>query len=169
MKVSKLNNSKETDAESSSIFVYEIHKQKDFPEWVDVDSLAAFLHENLKPYEDTQADIRKGIDYAMSSAEGKGGFILLVGIGQRLIGVVVMLRTGMQGYIPENVLLFIAVEPSNRGKGVGEQLVREAITRCDGDVKLHVEYDNPAKRLYERIGFGNKYAEMRYTRRKHEE
>ncbi|MDK2978441.1 MAG: hypothetical protein PWP52_1155, partial [Bacteroidales bacterium] len=29
------------------------------------------------------------------------------------------------------------------------------------DVKLHVEYDNPAKRLYERLGMTTKYAEMR--------
>jgi len=39
-----------------------------------------------------------------------------------------------------------------------------AIELCDGDVKLHVEYDNPAKRLYERIGFKNKYADMRFKK-----
>ena len=33
----------------------------------------------------------------------------------------------------------------------------------EGDTKLHVEYDNPAKRLYERLGFENKYAEMRWS------
>ena len=32
----------------------------------------------------------------------------------------------------------------------------------EGDLALHVEYDNPAKRLYERLGFRSKYAEMRY-------
>jgi hypothetical protein len=29
-----------------------------------------------------------------------------------------------------------------------------------------VEYDNPAKRLYERMGFSTKYAEMRWQRSK---
>ena len=45
---------------------------------------------------------------------------------------------------------------------LSKEIVEESFKHCDGDVKLHVEYDNPAKRLYERIGFTNKYAEMRY-------
>ena len=75
-----------------------------------------------------------------------------------------MLRTGMKGYVPENLLVFVAVDPALRGRGVGEQLVRKAIELADGDIKLHVERQNPAKRLYERLGFASKYAEMRYVR-----
>jgi len=74
-----------------------------------------------------------------------------------------MLHTGMKGYIPENLLLFVAVEASVRGLGLGEKIINQAIGLCDGDIKLHVEYDNPAKRLYQRLGFTSKYAEMRYT------
>lgn len=75
-----------------------------------------------------------------------------------------MLNTGMKGYVPENLLLFVAVSPSMRNRGIGAKLVRKAIEISDGNVKLHVEYENPAKRLYERLGFTNKYAEMRYAR-----
>ena len=50
-----------------------------------------------------------------------------------------------------------------RGKGFGKQIVEECFIHCTGNIKLHVEYDNPAKRLYERIGFATKYAEMRYN------
>ena len=75
-----------------------------------------------------------------------------------------MLRTGMKGYVPENLLLFVAVSPSLRRKGVGVRLVREAVQVSDGDVKLHVEHANPAKRLYYRLGFTNEYAEMRYIK-----
>ncbi len=80
------------------------------------------------------------------------------------LGALVMLRTGMKGYVPENILLFVAVDPSARGEGLGSRLVKHAIALCDGNVKLHVEYENPAKRLYERLGFTNKYAEMRYEK-----
>ena len=33
-----------------------------------------------------------------------------------------------------------------------------------GDVALHVEPDNPARFLYEKIGFSSKYLEMRFKK-----
>lgn len=82
--------------------------------------------------------------------------------GEEPVGAVLILRTGMKGYIPPNVLVFVSVSPAARGRGLGGRIIRDALEFADGDVKLHVEYDNPAKRLYERIGFATKYAEMRY-------
>ena len=137
---------------------------KELPDWIDRHSLATFLHENLKPYQDTVEDVERGLDYAFSSEPGMGGFILLAHDDDRLLGALVMLRTGMAGYIPPNLLLFVAVDAQHRGNGIGCKLCEAAIAQCEGDVCLHVEYDNPAKRLYERIGFTSKYAEMRYSR-----
>ena len=75
-----------------------------------------------------------------------------------------MQRTGMRGYVPENLLLFVAVSPHRRGNNLGRFLIERAIHKAEGNIKLHVEYDNPARRLYERIGFTSKYAEMRYQK-----
>lgn len=72
-----------------------------------------------------------------------------------------MLSTHMSGYVPPNLLLYVAVSPSRRGRGIGGELVARSLDRCRGPVKLHVEYDNPARRLYERLGFESRYAEMR--------
>ena len=44
---------------------------------------------------------------------------------------------------------------------MGSCLVEKALDICTGDVKLHVEYDNPTISLYERYGFTSKYAEIR--------
>ena len=137
---------------------------RELPAWTDRDALAAFLHEHLKPYEDTLADVRRGLDDALENRPGPGGFVLLARIGTRLAGALVMLRTGMKGYVSENLLLFVGVHSALRRCGIGATLVRAAVENCDGDVKLHVEYDNPAKRLYERLGFGSKYAEMRFLK-----
>jgi GNAT superfamily N-acetyltransferase len=144
--------------------IHEVHKPEEMPDWITVDELAHFLHESLKPYEDTVEDIKRAIDYTFSDAEGKGGFILIGEIEKQPVGALVMLHTDMGGYIPPNILLFIAVDPIARGKGIGGEIVKYSFDKAEGDVKLHVEYDNPAKRLYERLGMTTKYAEMRYTK-----
>ncbi|MDX5404850.1 MAG: GNAT family N-acetyltransferase, partial [Bacteroidota bacterium] len=77
----------------------------------------------------------------------------------------IMNRTGMSGYIPENILVYIAVDAKHRGKGYGRQIMEKALELAEGNVALHVEPDNPAKYLYENIGFTNKYLEMRYQKK----
>jgi ribosomal protein S18 acetylase RimI-like enzyme len=37
----------------------------------------------------------------------------------------------------------------------------EAINTAKGNIALHVEPENPARYLYEKLGFTNKYLEMR--------
>ena len=123
-----------------------------------------FLYTHLDKFGDPKEAIEKCIDYAFSKEDGKGGFILTGHIDNKLVGAVIMNNTGMEGYIPENILVYIAVDSSQRGKGIGASLMKEAIARSKGDIKLHVEYENPAKRLYERLGFSSKYAEMRFTK-----
>lgn len=146
------------------IRIHAIRSERAYPEWLDEKDLAHFLHKSLKPYEDTLPDIRRGLHDALSPPHGDPGFILAAESDERLVGALVMLRTGMKGYIPENLLLFVAVDPSYRGQGVGRRIVERALDLADGDVKLHVEYDNPARRLYQRLGFTSDYAEMRYRK-----
>jgi len=134
------------------------------PSWTDRETLAAFLHEYLKPFNDTMPDVLRGLDDALNGRPGGAGFVLLARLEGNLAGALVMLGTGMTGYIPPHLLLFVAVHSTLRGRGLGGRLVRAAVERCEGDVKLHVEYDNPAKRLYERVGFSTKYAEMRFVK-----
>jgi DNA-binding MarR family transcriptional regulator/GNAT superfamily N-acetyltransferase len=134
-----------------------------FPDGIDIKLLTAFLHEALKPYEDTPEDIERGIRDALTAVGREGGFLLIMELEGKITGALVMQKTGMQGYVPENILLFVAVPPDCRGKGLGRSLIEYALSLVEGNVKLHVEYDNPARRLYERVGFTSKYAEMRYT------
>ena len=123
-----------------------------------------FLYKHLGEFGDEKEDIDKSIDYAFSGAEGKGGFLLAAFYENNLVGALVMNNTGMDGYIPENILVYVAVDSSYRNKGFGKKIVKKALMLADGNVKLHVEYDNPAKRLYERVGMTTKYAEMRYIK-----
>jgi len=136
---------------------------QDFPAWADRDFTIRFFHETMRPYHDSLDDVARALDYALVPNQGQGGFVMLAHRGESLLGALCMLKTGMGGYIPENILLFVTVAPEARGQGVGRQLIEHCLAETEGEVKLHVEYDNPAKRLYERLGFVTKYAEMRWS------
>ncbi len=140
-----------------------ISHPNEFPTTLTRDAFTEFLYNYLQPYGDSREAIGKAIDYAFSEESGKGGFLLAAFHEQRLVGALVMNETGMAGYIPENVLVYIAVDPGMRGRGFGKRIIDAAKKQVHGDIKLHVEYENPAKRLYEREGFTSKYAEMRWT------
>lgn len=126
--------------------------------------IADFLFEQLERYGDAKQDILKAMEYALHPSRDKGGFVMTAEQGDTLVGAVVINRTGMQGYIPENILVYIATHSEQRGKGIGKELMERAMATADGDIALHVEPDNPAKRLYDRLGFTNKYLEMRYKK-----
>jgi ribosomal-protein-alanine N-acetyltransferase len=141
--------------------IQKITKEEEFKS-INKDQFIDFLFEHLGQYGDPREDIEKCLNYAFSDEKSEGGFALAAFYEDKLAGALIMNKTGMGHYIPDWILVYVAVDANHRGKGFGRQIVEESFTHCDGDVKLHVEYENPAKRLYERIGFKNKYAEMRY-------
>ncbi len=138
------------------IQVYYHEHEMDRPKVVD------FLYEHLDEYRDNKEQIRNAIDYAMDSAEGKGGFVLIGTEGDQIMGCVVINDTAMEGYIPQHILVYVAVHKNQRGKGIGRKLIQKTVEVCAGNIALHVEYDNPARLLYQKLGFRSKYAEMRY-------
>jgi len=144
--------------------IRKISNENEFKPDLNKQKFVDFLYLHLGEFGDSKTAIGNSIDYVFSSAEGKGGFLLAAYEDSQLIGALVMIRTGMVEYIPENLLVYVAVDSKQRGKGYGRKIVEKAIGLSDGNVSLHVEYENPAKRLYERIGFTNKYAEMRFKK-----
>jgi ribosomal protein S18 acetylase RimI-like enzyme len=125
------------------------------------DQIADFLYEHLDQYGDSKEAILKCIGYAYGDQPGQDGFILVAHEDDDILGVVIINDTNMKGYIPEHILVYIAVHAKTRGQGVGKHLMEKVIEETEGDIALHVEPDNPAKFLYEKFGFTNKYLEMR--------
>lgn len=124
--------------------------------------IAEFLVQHLDQYGDPIDDIERCIDYVMDRK--KGGNILAAVEDGSIVGCVILNNTLMGGYIPENILVYIAVNANQRGKGIGKMLIDKVVSFTQGSIALHVEADNPAKKLYESLGFTNKYLEMRLTR-----
>ncbi len=131
---------------------------------VEMEQVRDFLFNHLDEYGDEKADIMKAINYALNKGITPGGFVVVGRDEGEIVGAVVVNKTGMDGYIPENILVYIAAHREKRGKGYGKAMMQKAIETAEGNIALHVEPDNPAKHLYEKLGFTNKYLEMRLNK-----
>ena len=124
-------------------------------------AIVNFLHTHLEQYGDPKKHIEAAIDFSLKETESFGGCTIILQDNEDIKAAVVVNKTGMNGYIPENILVYIATDKNSRGQGLGRQLMEKVIAETEGDVALHVEANNPAKKLYEKLGFTNPYLEMR--------
>jgi len=138
-----------------------VRRPDELPEGESLDGLARFFHETMTPWQDALPDVRRALDYVFGGRPGEGGFLVHASASGRRAGALLMLATGMEGYVAGHLLLFVSVEPDQRGRGLGRRIVERALAECPGTVKLHVDFENPAQRLYERLGFVKKHWEMR--------
>jgi len=146
------------------MIILETLSAMDSATYLQKNEIADFLFLHLGKYGDPKDDIMKCLDYALDQSMHAGGFVVMAREEGKIMGALIMNKTGMSGYIPENILVYIAVDADQRGKGIGGKIMELAMKMANGSVALHVEPDNPAKNLYERIGFTNKYLEMRFTK-----
>lgn len=81
---------------------------------------------------------------------GDGEFLIIEERGES-IGRLLLHRT------PSEIrIIDISLMPEHRGRGVGTKLLRDVLAEGEASnrqVSIHVEHFNPAKRLYERLGF----------------
>lgn len=134
------------------------------PSTLQKNQIVDFLYENLEQYGDPKEHILKAINYSVKESTSFGGFTLVFMESDKVLGAVIVNQTGMGGYIPENILVYIATHKEHRGEGIGKKLMEATLLHASGDIALHVEKDNPAKFLYEKYGFTNPYLEMRLKR-----
>ncbi|MCX7546744.1 GNAT family N-acetyltransferase [Xanthomarina sp. F1114] len=145
--------------------LFKVYDSESKPSKEEKQYIVNFLHSHLQEFSDTKEAISKCLDYAVKNTISSfGGFVLVLKEKELIQGITIINKTGMTDYIPENILVYIAVHKNARGKGIGKKLIQEAISLAHGDIALHVEPNNPAIKLYEKLGFTNKYLEMRLTK-----
>jgi len=121
-----------------------------------------FLTNHMQQYSDSVESVMLCLDYV--SDPSRGGEIYLSEHNSNIVGAVVTNYTHMKGYIPANLLVYVATHNQYRRKGIAKKLMQMALQNCKNGATLHVEMNNPAKILYEKLGFVQKYVEMRLAR-----
>lgn len=114
----------------------------------------------------TKSNIREAVEYALKNKPSFGGFVLTAHVSRQLIGAIVVNRTGMEGYNPNNLFVYVTFHEDYRNDETTMlQILKKAIDLTDGDIALHVEPRNPVLRLYKKIGFEAQYLELRFPKK----
>src|SRR5690554_4903057 len=140
------------------------YNQDNQPDSKEEKDIIQFLFQELEQYGDPEHQIQKAADYALGRDGKPGGWIFVAKENDQIVSATIINETGMSEYIPENILVYIATDRNQRGKGIGKALMQSAIESSEGNIALHVEPENPAKKLYEKLGFTSKYLEMRLNK-----
>lgn len=72
---------------------------------------------------------------------------LIIDVAGRAVGRLIRDRSGTTVTVVD-----IAIVPAERNHGIGTAVLADVMSRA-GATRLHVAADNPARRLYERLGF----------------
>jgi GNAT superfamily N-acetyltransferase len=131
---------------------------------IDISRISNFLYKNSGDFKDTKSAIRKSIMYAAKEVPGLGGYVFIMENKDEIVGAIVVNRTGMNEYLAENILVYIAVKEAYRGKGIAEELIAHTKNYCKGDIAIHVKKENPVIELFEKQGFKPRNIEMRLVR-----
>src|SRR5690606_34890696 len=118
----------------------------------DINRVANFLFQNFDKFRDSKSAIRKSLMYAAKEIPGLGGYVFVLEENDEILGAVVVNRTGMNEYLSENILVYVAVKRECRGKGLGKKLIEHTIKYCKGDIAIHINKENPAINLFKDKG-----------------
>lgn len=130
----------------------------------DINRITNFLFEYSEESRNTKSAIRKSVLYAAKEISGLGGYVFVIEQQATIIGVAVVNRTGMNEYLSDNLLVYLAVKNEFRGKGIAKALINHTKTYCNGDISVHISKDNSAIKLFKNEGFKSRNIEMRLVR-----
>lgn len=130
----------------------------------DINRITNFLYEYSDEFRDSKRAIKKSILYAAKEIPGLGGYVFVMEEQSEILGAIVVNRTGMNEYMPENLLVYVAVKTGLRGNGIGKTLIKHTKKYCKGDIGTHINIKNPVAKLFEKQGFKLRNIEMRLVR-----
>ncbi len=131
---------------------------------IDIDRITNFIYNNSDEFGDTKTAIRKSILYAAKEILGLGGYVFVMEDKNKILGTVVVNRTGMDEYLSENIIVYVVVKEGYRNMGIAKKIIKHTIKYCKGNIAVHINIDNPVISLFENIGFKSRNIEMRLER-----
>ncbi|MDD3128991.1 MAG: pyridoxal-phosphate dependent enzyme [Candidatus Izemoplasmatales bacterium] len=136
-----------------------IREIKDYSE-IDKEKLLSYVNNYLGDYRDSKEEALEAIEMAM-----KDGYVLVASKEEKIDGVCIVVDLKIKRFIPRYHLAYIGINKDSKGRGIGTELIKEAVNLTNGNISLHVDLDNKsAKKLYKKMGFVHVYDRMIYKK-----
>ena len=132
--------------------------------FMDISRITKFIHAYSGAFRDSKSAIKKSLLYAIKEIPGLGGYVFVLEEKKEVLGALVINKTGMNEYIPENILVYLVVNTEFDEHSIREKLINYAINYCKGDIALYINKENPELGWFEEKGFKSRNIEMRLTR-----
>jgi len=109
--------------------------------------------------------IAKAIQYSAKEIPGLGGYVFVLQENDMILGLMVVNKTGMGDYMPENFIVFLTVHKDHQMAGMEQALMDYALGYCQGDLAIHIEGLGNTMKFLQRNGFELTHMEMRLSRK----
>ncbi len=136
----------------------------DNPSYILKERMTRFILDNTSEHDLTYEAVWRSVEYSLSMSKNQGGFILVGREDGDMTSVLVMNRTRMEDYMPENILIHLAIGPHVEKSETGLKLLQKAIEITHGDLAVRLNKDHPDLSLYEVMGFRERYIEYQLQR-----
>ena len=149
-----------------SDFTYKLFTPFDPVTEIQVAGIAEFVQSNLPLEKIDHGAVEGAIRYAMSHDHYAGGFILVMYTRDvQIASVAIVNKTGMNGYFPASILVYLAADTRLKAEGLDDKLIRYVLKVCEGDVLINLEGQEKFSHLYAEAGFDSKPLFLRYPRK----
>ncbi|TWO31823.1 GNAT family N-acetyltransferase [Seonamhaeicola sediminis] len=132
---------------------------------IQINRVTRFIFGNYTSLRETKPAIQKSIMYATKELPGLGGFVFTVEHKNELLAAAVVNKTGMNEYLAENILVYLAVKEEHRRTGIANKLLQHIVMYCKGDISIYVQKDDVIIKMFEKFGFESRNIEMRLERK----
>lgn len=79
------------------------------------------------------------VDYALKEISSFGGFVVTEEAGDEILGIMVVNNTGMEGYMPNNLIVASAFLPSSGKQGSKKRILQKIMHITRGDTALLIK------------------------------
>lgn len=139
--------------DESDIDLRYFQTEKDLPAWLNIHDIIHFIEDHSDEDDLSIDEIGAAIEYALSTKAGGSGFLLVGTRKKRIAGLIVMIQTKTQGFLPENVIMYLSFNSATQQAGLITRLINEAVQSVQGDVTVRITNSEDTRKIYIQAGF----------------